>query len=201
MNVTLVMFAADGSRRDFPLTKDRVMIGRTTHADLRIPLSSVSRKHCEFRVDGNNGVEVRDLKSSNGTYHNGHRVDKAALRPGDRVGIGPVQFTVVIDGQPRDIEAVPTILNGHDSASGTAAHGETQTSPPPVKSKPAESAAPLDASALAADVLADGDGRGLASADDDIADAAGESDADFSGSSGLPLAGDEEDEDEADEKS
>lgn len=194
MNVTLVMFAADGSRRDFPLTSDRVMIGRTTHADLRIPLSSVSRKHCEFRIGEDDGVEVHDLKSSNGTYHNGQKVTKAKLRPGDRVGIGPVQFTVVIDGQPQEIEPVPTILNGHDSASGTAVHGETQTTSSPVKPRNASaSSAGLDASALAADVLADTGGPKPGAIEADSADIAAEDDADFSGSGDLPLAGDEDD--------
>ena len=41
MQVTLVMFKADGTRRDFPLKKDRIVVGRKNTCDLRIPLSSV----------------------------------------------------------------------------------------------------------------------------------------------------------------
>jgi hypothetical protein len=34
------------------------------------------------------------------------------LRPGDRLKVGPVIFTVVIDGDPAEIAPIPTILEG-----------------------------------------------------------------------------------------
>ncbi len=103
MDASLVMFKADGTRREFPLRKDRVVVGRTNSCDLRIPLSSVSRQHCELLVEGDH-IRLRDLGSSNGTYHNSNRVHEAVLGPGDEVSIGPVVFTLVIDGQPSEIE-------------------------------------------------------------------------------------------------
>lgn len=103
------MFKANGERRDFALDKDRVVVGRTSHCDLRIPLSSVSREHCELRVvDGR--VKLRDLGSSNGTYHNSSRVQEATLKAGDEIVIGPVVFTVVIDGNPAKIEPVQSVI-------------------------------------------------------------------------------------------
>jgi pSer/pThr/pTyr-binding forkhead associated (FHA) protein len=105
MDVSLVMFKADGTRRDFPIKKPKFIVGRTTHCDLRIPLSSVSRKHCEIRMDGNR-VHLRDLGSSNGTYHNSARVLEVTLKAGDEIAIGPVVFTLVIDGQPGQITPV-----------------------------------------------------------------------------------------------
>ena len=111
MNVALVMFKADGTRRDFPLTKDQIVVGRKANCDLRIPLTSVSRQHCEITVDEDT-IRVRDLGSSNGTFHNSIRVQEAKLSAGDEVVIGPVVFTVVVDGQPEDIKPVRTIVNG-----------------------------------------------------------------------------------------
>lgn len=110
MDVCLVMFKADGARRDFPLTRDRIVIGRTSSCDLRIPLSSVSRQHCEVYKDSS-GAKLRDLGSSNGTYHNNVRVQEVSLAAGDEIVIGPVVFTVQIDGKPETIEPVRTILN------------------------------------------------------------------------------------------
>lgn len=115
MQVSLVMFKADGSRRDFPLNRDRIVIGRKNNCDLRIPLSSVSRQHCEVRLEDDE-VKVRDLGSSNGTYHNSVRVQEATLAAGDEVVVGPVVFTVVIDGEPQDIKPVRSLLA---SQSGT----------------------------------------------------------------------------------
>ena len=61
MEVSLVMFKADGSRRDFPLAKERIVIGRKHDCDLRIPLTSVSREHCEIVLQEDDRVQLRDL--------------------------------------------------------------------------------------------------------------------------------------------
>lgn len=109
MDVALVMFKADGTRRDFPLGKSRIVIGRTNTCDLRIPVSSVSRQHCEVRLE--DGVpKVRDLGSSNGTFHNNNRITEAVVAAGDELVVGPVVFTVVIDGVPADIKPVRTLV-------------------------------------------------------------------------------------------
>ena len=50
-------------------------------------------------------VKVRDLGSSNGTFHNGSRVQEATLKAGDEIGIGPVVFKLAIEGQPAALEA------------------------------------------------------------------------------------------------
>jgi pSer/pThr/pTyr-binding forkhead associated (FHA) protein len=119
MDVSLVMFKADGTRRDFPVKGDRLVIGRKNTCDLRIPLTSVSRQHCEIRV-ADDQIRVRDLGSSNGTFHNDTRVQEAELAAGDELVIGPVVFTVVVDGEPAEIEPVRTVLEV--DASGTAAN-------------------------------------------------------------------------------
>ena len=130
MQATLVMFKADGSRRDFPLQNGCMVVGRKNSCELRIPLSSVSRQHCEISVDGDT-VRLKDLGSSNGTYHNSIRVQEAELEPGDEIVVGPVVFTVVIDGIPANIEPVHSIVghdDSHDSAmtsAGDLSHGLT----------------------------------------------------------------------------
>lgn len=118
----LAMFKSDGTRRDFPLTKDRIIIGRKVNCDLRIPLTSVSRQHCEVLIDGDT-VQVKDLGSSNGTYHNSVRVQEARLAAGDELVIGPVVFTLVVDGQPEDIKPVRTIINASEGSGEVSAAG------------------------------------------------------------------------------
>lgn len=113
-NFVLAMFKSDGTRRDFPLTKDRTVIGRKVNCDLRIPLTSVSRQHCELTVNGS-GVQVKDLGSSNGTFHNSERVQEATLTAGDELVVGPVVFTLIVDGHPADIKPVRTIVGGGSS--------------------------------------------------------------------------------------
>lgn len=118
-NLALAMFKSDGTRRDFPLVKDRVVIGRKVNCDLRIPLTAVSRQHCEITVDDGR-VSVKDLGSSNGTYHNSVRVQEAHLSAGDELIVGPVVFTLVVDGQPANIKPVRTIVKNDSSGSHVA---------------------------------------------------------------------------------
>ncbi len=103
MDVVLVMFK-DDKRRDFPLQKPKTVIGRRQDCDLRIPTRDVSRRHCEIEIT-DDGVVVRDLGSTNGTYVNDQRIAEKKLDPGDRLTIGPVVFVVQIDGQPAEISA------------------------------------------------------------------------------------------------
>lgn len=108
MEVRLIMFKNDGQRKDFPVTGPTVSIGRGEDCDLRVPLLSVSRRHCELTVTDQE-IKVRDLGSSNGTYLNNNRIsEEIVLKAGDRLAVGPVVFTVQIDGEPEEIQLVKT---------------------------------------------------------------------------------------------
>lgn len=105
MDVNLVMFREDGSKKIFKLHEGANSIGRKTDCDIRVPLGMVSRKHAEIVV-GDDTVAVKDLGAANGTYLNNQRVQEEDLEPGDQIVIGPVVFTVQIDGEPADNELV-----------------------------------------------------------------------------------------------
>jgi pSer/pThr/pTyr-binding forkhead associated (FHA) protein len=107
MDVKLVMFKANAQRKDFPVVNKVTVIGRAEACDLRVPLLSVSRRHCELVVS-DDGLRVRDLASSNGTYVNNQRINEADLKAGDRLVIGPIVFTVQVNGVPEEIQAVKT---------------------------------------------------------------------------------------------
>ena len=72
-------------------------IGRSTGADFILDAALVSRVHCQFLAMGDGGLEVRDLESTNGTYVNGNRVERALLSPGDRVQVGRVELVALRD--------------------------------------------------------------------------------------------------------
>lgn len=110
MECSLVMFKSDGTRLDIPLTRPRMVIGRMTGCDIRISINRVSREHCEILND-EEGLRYRDLNSSNGVVHNGAKTKKGMLKAGDELVIGPVIFTVVIDGKPSKVTPIRTILD------------------------------------------------------------------------------------------
>jgi pSer/pThr/pTyr-binding forkhead associated (FHA) protein len=102
MDVNLVLFKKDGSRKAFSLPSTVTIIGRRHNCDLCIPLKSVSKRHCQLNQD--EGVlKIRDLGSRNGTILNGKRIDEATIQAGDAVKIGPLAFVFQIDGQPKTI--------------------------------------------------------------------------------------------------
>ncbi|MHC4259649.1 MAG: FHA domain-containing protein, partial [Planctomycetota bacterium] len=104
MDINLVVLKKNGSKKIFRLPGGVTVIGRRSNCDLYIPLTSVSRKHCQLnRHEGL--LKIRDLGSRNGTYLNGKRIDEAVIQAGDNVKVGPLTFTLQIDGQPQEIGA------------------------------------------------------------------------------------------------
>lgn len=109
MDVRLVMFKESGERKEFPLGEGMTLIGRQEDCDLRIPLGEISRRHAQIIIHEGT-VTLRDLGSSNGTYVNNQRITEQELNPGDHVVLGPVVFTVQIDGEPAELRHVRTRL-------------------------------------------------------------------------------------------
>jgi serine/threonine-protein kinase PknK len=69
------------------LDKDAIVVGRAPQCDIPVLDLRASRQHCRIERHGVQFVLV-DLGSQNGTMLNGHLVDRAALKPGDSVGVG-----------------------------------------------------------------------------------------------------------------
>jgi len=109
MDVLLYMFKDDGEPKAFPIGFGKTVIGRRDDCELRIPLGEISRKHAELIV-GEDTVTLRDLGSVNGTYVNNRRISEQALAPGDHIIVGPVVFTVQINGEPAKLHKVKTRL-------------------------------------------------------------------------------------------
>jgi pSer/pThr/pTyr-binding forkhead associated (FHA) protein len=68
-------------------------IGRAARADFVVDAALVSRLHCRLTA-GATELEVVDLESTNGTFVNGERADRATLKNGDRLGVGRVDLFV-----------------------------------------------------------------------------------------------------------
>src|SRR6267378_398309 len=68
-------------------------VGRAAGADFIVDAALVSRLHCRITAAADK-LEVVDLKSTNGTFVNGKRVQKAHLADGDRLRVGRAELTV-----------------------------------------------------------------------------------------------------------
>jgi pSer/pThr/pTyr-binding forkhead associated (FHA) protein len=94
MDVKLVIMKGPSKGQTIRLRHEETVVGRQKGSDLRIPSATVSRRHCVLRFR-DDCLTVEDLGSANGTFLNGARISQAEIvRPGDRLVIGPVMFTV-----------------------------------------------------------------------------------------------------------
>ena len=89
-----------GSR--FLLDQPTTSAGRHPDSDIFLDDVTVSRRHAEFRLDGNE-FQVVDVGSLNGTYVNREPVDSATLANGDEVQIGKFRL-VFLTGPKADDE-------------------------------------------------------------------------------------------------
>jgi len=69
-------------------------VGRTAQSDFIVDAALVSRVHCRLLATMMGELHVEDLSSTNGTYVNDQRIEKAVLSPGDRLRIGRVELAV-----------------------------------------------------------------------------------------------------------
>lgn len=76
---------------EVPAGATTVRVGYDDDNDVVIPLPQVSSYHCELYRLGDR-FAVRDLGSTNGTSVNGHRVERAYVKPGDTIGLGSYEF-------------------------------------------------------------------------------------------------------------
>ncbi|MBO9667430.1 MAG: FHA domain-containing protein [Bdellovibrio sp.] len=76
------------------LKMGRNVVGRAPHCDIKITSPGVSKEHSEITVYKDK-IVVTDLKSSNGTYLNGVRMQTGLMRLGDKLGIHDILVDVI----------------------------------------------------------------------------------------------------------
>lgn len=89
--LSLIITLQDGTRRIYPLTSNRVTLGRSADNDLAYPEDAVlSRRHVLLEYELGDWYAV-DLGSKNGTLYNGERLtQRTKLISGDRLMAGRV---------------------------------------------------------------------------------------------------------------
>ena len=85
-------FSVDGNSITRPLHSGRNTIGRLAPAsEIILNIEGVSREHATINVSMDN-IRIVDLKSKNGTFVNGKRVEQRVLQAGDMIALGPVKL-------------------------------------------------------------------------------------------------------------
>jgi pSer/pThr/pTyr-binding forkhead associated (FHA) protein len=92
----LVLISSANAGAEFPIDRERLILGRGPGVDIAFDDPDMSRQHA--RIDCEEGAPgIRDLGSTNGTFVNGAAVQAAELKNGDRIQLGDRTFQFVVE--------------------------------------------------------------------------------------------------------
>jgi signal transduction histidine kinase len=105
-----------GARYDLAAHEGAMCIGRESGNFVQLDDNEVSRRHAEIRRVGA-GFVVGDLKSSNGTYLNNRKVERAELASGDQIQIGRTVMVYSKDNEVPSVGLVDIVATqGHEGS-------------------------------------------------------------------------------------
>ena len=117
----------NGNEFIFDLVEDRLSLGRNSRNEIVIENTYISSFHAELVKQPDGAYEVTDLKSANGIFINGKRIEKAVMKPDDKVRFGQ------LDARYRDSKlpgvekekrgAAPTAEEKREEAQASEGHG------------------------------------------------------------------------------
>lgn len=84
----LMVISGSAVGKMFLISKARMTIGRSKNCDILLDDDGMSRKHAQIEHDEQHNVFITDLKSTNGTYFNGVRINRHHLQDGDKIQFG-----------------------------------------------------------------------------------------------------------------
>ncbi|MGD8992949.1 MAG: FHA domain-containing protein [Desulfobacterales bacterium] len=96
----LVCTTATGKSKIIPLKREKLIIGRSNEATLKLMHPSISRKHCIIEKQ-DRGYVARNISTTNPLHLNDLVISEQRLYSGDQLRIGPFSITFISD-QPAD---------------------------------------------------------------------------------------------------
>ncbi len=79
----------------YTVTKPRTVLGRGAESDVQLHDSEVSRRHAMLEIRGDDGLLV-DLGSTNGSYVDGVRVQRAAIVSNQEFSLGTTTLMLIV---------------------------------------------------------------------------------------------------------
>jgi pSer/pThr/pTyr-binding forkhead associated (FHA) protein len=111
----LVCSTSTGKSKIIPLKMQKLIIGRSNEATLKLMHPSISRKHCVIEKQ-KEGYFVRNISTTNPLYVNDKNVSEQRLYTGDRLRIGTFSITFISD-QVSDVRPVEKKIITHHKRS------------------------------------------------------------------------------------
>jgi DNA-binding NtrC family response regulator len=87
----------------FPIDVEPIVVGRSEGADVQLDDNEVSGVHCELRAI-TEGISVRDLGSTNGTFCSNVRIREAVLTGNAELTVGNTHLVITASGAKQRVE-------------------------------------------------------------------------------------------------
>mgnify|MGYP001211636399 CR=1 FL=1 len=114
--------------KDVQLTKERTTLGRRPYNDIVIDNLAVSGEHAVIHMT-DDGVEIEDLDSTNGTYVNAKAVTRQELRNGDIIEVGKYKIRFLQEAEGENFEKTMLVKPGMVSPSMVAPRAAAAATP------------------------------------------------------------------------
>jgi len=144
MKVVLVVASGVHTGKEIAIPGTLFVIGRDEGCNLRPASPAISKRHCSIAVK-NHEVFIEDLGSTNGTIVNEVAiVGEQKLSPGDRVKVGPLDFTLkfTLLEKKSDSTPLPVVLKAMTAAKDSKAGSSAAMPKVEFPAKPAPAAKP-----------------------------------------------------------
>ena len=115
--------------KEVELTKERTTLGRRPYNDIVIDNLAVSGEHAVIHM-ADDGVEIEDVGSTNGTYVNAKAVTRQELRNGDIVEVGKYKIRFLQEAEGENFEKTMLVKPGMVSPSMVAPRAAAAATPP-----------------------------------------------------------------------
>lgn len=133
----LDVFWPDGKIENFPLTEDKVSVGRSSGNTIVLDTDTISRYHFAFNVEDDK-VYLNDLESVNGTYVDGVRVnpgEPVQMNGGEEIQIGYMRMLYfALDDDPT--MQMNSVLEDTQRAESETSLFRLEVQPPPIAIAP-----------------------------------------------------------------
>src|SRR5512138_2354331 len=94
--IVVRIFRGDDLLRTEQFNREIIKIGRLASAHLVLDDDRISRIHSVIEVSPDGAVSIIDMGSAEGTFVNGKKVSRGALRTGDQITLGGLR--IVLEG-------------------------------------------------------------------------------------------------------
>ena len=134
MPAKLILSLNNSILGEYPLDKERIVLGRRPENDIQVDNLAVSGQHAAIITILSDSF-LEDLESTNGTYVNGKLVKKHALKNGDVITIGKHELKYVNDDASDEDDFEKTMIIRPGMAGHAAAEAKAAEQAPGVETK------------------------------------------------------------------